>query len=104
MQLLPQRATLQAQHRLRIAQPVTLQVQEQRMMQQSNAVYMWTRLGWQQVLRRRKLSRLMLRGDNVVTISLAVGPMRLPSALAHLTPPESSADKAVDTRNVKHEA
>ena len=63
-----------------------------------------TRLGWQQVLRRRKLSRLMLRGDNVVTISLAVGPMRLPSALAHLTPPESSADKAVDTRNVKHEA
>ena len=47
-----------------------------------------TRTGWQQVLRRRKLSRLLLRGDQVVLVSLATGPMRLPATLAHLKPPD----------------
>jgi small nuclear ribonucleoprotein (snRNP)-like protein len=45
-----------------------------------------TRVGWQQVLRRRKLSRVLLRGDQVVLISLASGPMRLPSSISHLAP------------------
>lgn len=43
-----------------------------------------TRHGWQQTLRKRKLARLLLRGDQVVLIATASGPMRLPSRLAHL--------------------
>jgi small nuclear ribonucleoprotein (snRNP)-like protein len=54
-----------------------------------------TRVGWQQVLRRRQLSRLLLRGDQVVTIALAAGPMRLPATLAHLSPADEDTDARV---------
>jgi small nuclear ribonucleoprotein (snRNP)-like protein len=39
---------------------------------------------WKQVLRQRNLSRVLLRGDQVVMISLAAGPQKLPSSLSHL--------------------
>jgi small nuclear ribonucleoprotein (snRNP)-like protein len=45
-----------------------------------------TRRGWRQVLRKRKLARVLLRGDQIVLISLAKGPVRLPGCLAHLEP------------------
>ena len=50
-----------------------------------------TRHSWKQVLRRRKLARLLLRGDQIVMISLAKGPMQLPATLRHLAPAMSRA-------------
>ena len=43
-----------------------------------------TRVGWKQVLRHRKLARIMLRGDQVVTIAFSQGELSLPPCLAHL--------------------
>jgi small nuclear ribonucleoprotein (snRNP)-like protein len=43
-----------------------------------------TRVGWKQVLRQRKLARIMLRGDQVVTITFAQGDLTLPPCLAHV--------------------
>ena len=43
-----------------------------------------TRVGWKQVLRQRKLARIMLRGDQVVTIAFAQGEPSLPPCLAHV--------------------
>jgi hypothetical protein len=45
-----------------------------------------TRGGWRQVLRKRKLARVLLRGDQIVLIKWAQGPLRLPGCLAHLEP------------------
>lgn len=50
-----------------------------------------TRVGWRQVLRRRKLARVLLRGDQVVMIRFASGPLQLPRVLAHLNPADSNA-------------
>lgn len=43
-----------------------------------------TRVGWRQVLRQRKLARVLLRGDQVVAITFAQGELSLPKCLAHL--------------------
>lgn len=43
-----------------------------------------TRVAWKQVLRQRKLARIMLRGDQVVTITFAQGELSLPPCLAHV--------------------
>lgn len=43
-----------------------------------------TRTGWKQVFRQRKLSRILLRGDQVVTVTFADGPLQLPSCLSHV--------------------
>lgn len=40
-----------------------------------------TRTAWKQILKYRKLSRLILKGDQVVVVYLAVGKMRLPGGL-----------------------
>lgn len=50
-----------------------------------------TRRGWRQVLRKRKLARVLLRGDQVVTVAFADGPMRLPASLRHLQPLQPAA-------------
>ena len=50
-----------------------------------------TRRGWRQVLRKRKLARVLLRGDQVVLVAFADGPMRLPGSLRHLQPPQQAA-------------
>jgi small nuclear ribonucleoprotein (snRNP)-like protein len=43
-----------------------------------------TRTGWKQVLRQRQLARVLLRGDQIVSVMLACGLLRLPSTLRHL--------------------
>ncbi|NJR43348.1 MAG: UvrD-helicase domain-containing protein [Akkermansiaceae bacterium] len=43
-----------------------------------------TRVSWKQVLRQRKLARIMLRGDQVVTVTFAQGELTLPPCLAHV--------------------
>ena len=47
-----------------------------------------TRSGWKQVFRQRKLARILLRGDQVVTVAFSHGPLQLPSCLRHLMVPE----------------
>jgi small nuclear ribonucleoprotein (snRNP)-like protein len=39
---------------------------------------------WKQELRQRMLARILLRGDQVVTITFASGPLRMPGCLAHV--------------------
>eukprot|EP00892_Ulva_mutabilis_P011534 jgi/Ulvmu1/8753/UM048_0007.1 len=51
-----------------------------------------TRSGWKQVFRQRKLSRILLRGDQVVTVTFASGPLELPSRLRHVTPPATTTE------------
>lgn len=43
-----------------------------------------TRNGWKQVFRQRKLSRILLRGDQVVAVTFPNGPLQLPSCLSHV--------------------
>lgn len=49
-----------------------------------------TRSGWKQAFRQRKLARILLRGDQVVTVAFASGPLQLPSRLMHVAPPSKS--------------
>lgn len=51
-----------------------------------------TRTGWKQVFRQRKLSRILVRGDQVVTVTFADGPLRLPSCLSHVLVPEQTKE------------
>lgn len=54
--------------------------------QAGGAVPVQTRVGWRQVLRQRGLSRLLLRGDHVVSVQPVAGPLRLPAPLARFQP------------------